>query len=261
MALARAVAGFGEDLQAAPEQLVGEIPFPGAQVDQPEVDAILGHAQVHPRALIQAQRLLEESRRFSPLAQILVDEAEVRQCDRHALGVFDAPEGGECVLEPFNGNGVVAATCLASADAQLDVADVAVLAGIAQRAIGEMGVAQGPSVVADELVDARETAAQARALDAVAESPGDAPGFLEMDQALVEFAAPAVGIGQLAENEALLHGPMAARGAQGCSVFLDRGSEIVRGEVQIPYRLAALPFGTLGRVGMSRIGGNRSMHS
>jgi hypothetical protein len=63
---------------------------------------VRAHASEKALALVELEGLLQEARRLTPVAQVLVDDAEVVEGRDQPVGVVDAAEGGGGVLQPFD---------------------------------------------------------------------------------------------------------------------------------------------------------------
>jgi len=104
---ARHVAGVARDLERLAEMLFGQIPQPQSVADQTQVLMVEPHPGVQPGALVELQRLFEEAGRFTPLAQVLVDQTEVVERGDQPVAVVDAAEGRGGVLQPLDRLGVL----------------------------------------------------------------------------------------------------------------------------------------------------------
>ena len=258
--LALQVAGLARDAQRLAEIFLGEIPLSEPVADQAQVLAMAAHARIEAGALVEAQRLLEESRRFAPFAQVLIDEAEIVERGDQPVDVVDAAERGGRALQPLDRLRRPAEPIHADPEGHAHLADRAMVVGVAQHRVGVLRVAAAGAIGGELGEQVRRAGGDTGIESRVVKDAGVAAGFARQAQRSLELAAPHLCLGQPRENPHALGGHVRADQFEGGGVLLYRAREIVSGQMQISDRLA-LPDAISKRAGgVSQIGGDRSLH-
>src|SRR6185369_6262231 len=168
----------------------GEIPLAERVANEPEIVMVAAHPRIEPGPLVDPQRLLEETSRFAPFAQALVDQTQIVEDGHLAVEVVDAPEGRRGVLQPLDRFGVAAETCVADAESVADLTHHAVVVAVAERPISVERVAAAATVAAELDLDSRHERRHARIETTVAQNAADGARFLQGGQGSGESAAP-----------------------------------------------------------------------
>ena len=253
------MAGVPIDLQGAPEVLLGQVPLAQVVADEPQVLIVGPHAGVEAGALVDPDRLLQEPGRLAPLPQVLVDQPEVVEGGDQPLVVIDAPEGRGRVLQPVDRLDGGTEPGAAVADRHTGLRHGAVIVGVAQHPVGVEPVAPRAPVPSDRRQRSRQLGGEMGPQARIAQAPRPGPRLGERPQRRREITALVVRVRQPQEDAATLDRGIRRQHRQGRRVLLDGAREVVDGQVQIADRLVLL-HAFLGRRGMRRIGGDRSMH-
>ena len=218
------------------------------------------HARVEAGALVEAQRLLEEPRRFAPFAQVLVDQPEVVERGHQPVDVVDAAERGGRALQPLDRLGRPPEPIHADSEGHAHLAYRAMVVGVAQHRVGVLRVAAAGTIGGEFGKQVCRAGSDSGVEPRVVEDAGVAPGFARQAQRSLELAAPHLCLGQPREDSHALGGHVGANQFEGGGVLLYRAREIVSGQMQISDRLA-LPDTISKRAGgVSQLGGDRSLH-
>jgi len=257
--LAGAMRDLARDAQRLPEVLVGEIPLPEAIADEPQVLMVAAHAAEQSAPLVKLQRLLQEPRRLAPLAQVLVDQAEVVEGHDQSLGVLDPPERRRPALQPVDRFLRAPQTGERDTDRHGHLRDRAMVIRPAQLGVGILRIAEGATRGAQLVpqgTDLRSGASpEPRAGDATREIERAPP----LAQRLLQPTAELLDLGDAKHEAHALLERVGLRFPKSVAIRLERVRVRVRGEVKVADRLLLRDPRRAGTCG-SGIRGDRSLH-